>query len=64
MNNLNKHDLGIIDLVIVLRMQMLQEELKANDFDTYEEKNTCRRFLAELQNIHNKINGKETKEND
>lgn len=64
MINFNNHELGIIDLVIVLRMHMLQEELIKNDFDTYEEKNTCKRFLAELQNIHNKINGKEIKEND
>lgn len=64
MNNFNNHELGVIDLVIVLRMHMLQEELIKNDFDTYEEKNTCKRFLAELQNIHNKINGKETKENE
>lgn len=64
MINFDSLDLGAIDILVISEISRLEKELQENDYTYTEDRHSAKLFLYQLTNIHNKINGKETKEND
>jgi len=64
MINFDSLDLGAIDILVISEISRLEKELQDNNYTYTEDRHSAKLFLHQLTNIHNKINGKETKEND
>lgn len=61
MNNFNSLDLGAIDILVISEISRLEKEIQENNYTYLEDRHRAKLFLQQLNNIHNKINGKETK---
>lgn len=64
MNNFNTLELGAIDILVISEISRLEKELQDNNYTYAEDRHSAKLFLQQLNNIHNKLNRKETKEND
>ena len=56
----NSYELGAIDIVVVNEIWGCKKQLEENDFSYSSDRESCKNFLQQLENVHNKINRKES----
>lgn len=54
----NNYELGAIDIVVINEIYNCKKRLEENEFIYQDDKTSCKAFLQQLENIHNKINKK------
>lgn len=56
----NSYELGAIDIVVLNEIYCCKKQLEENEFSYSSDRESCKAFLQQLENIHNKINERES----